>query len=67
MSSSAVRSWAPMPPSSLSTSRRSSGKLTGRIDGGFDIDMTGDTLGHALKASRGHAVVGMITAASRAI
>jgi len=36
------------------------GKLTGRIDGGFDIDMTGDTLGHALKASRGHAVMGMI-------
>ena len=36
------------------------GKLTGRIDGGFDIDMTGDTLGHAMKASRGHAVVGMV-------
>jgi uncharacterized protein involved in outer membrane biogenesis len=36
------------------------GKLTGRLDGGFDIDMTGDTLGHALKASRAHAVVGMI-------
>lgn len=36
------------------------GKLTGRLDGGFDIDMTGDTLGHALKASRGHAVLGMV-------
>ncbi|HEX3065833.1 MAG TPA: AsmA-like C-terminal region-containing protein, partial [Dongiaceae bacterium] len=35
------------------------GKLTGRIDGGFDVDRAGDTLGHALKASHGHAVLGM--------
>jgi uncharacterized protein involved in outer membrane biogenesis len=36
------------------------GKLNGRVDGGFAMDMTGDTLGNALKAGRGHAVVGMV-------
>jgi AsmA family protein len=36
------------------------GKLTGRVDGGFNVDMTGDTLGDAMRASRGHAVLGMV-------
>ncbi|HEY2892450.1 MAG TPA: AsmA family protein [Dongiaceae bacterium] len=36
------------------------GKLTGSIDGGFDVDMTGDTLGRALKASHGHAVLDIV-------
>lgn len=36
------------------------GQLTGRVDGGFDLDMTGGTLGSALKVSRGHAVLGMV-------
>jgi uncharacterized protein involved in outer membrane biogenesis len=36
-----------------------SGKLTGQVDGGFDMDMTGDTLGGALKAGHGHAVLGL--------
>jgi uncharacterized protein involved in outer membrane biogenesis len=35
------------------------GKLTGSINGGFDLDMTGDTFGHALKASQGHMVFAM--------
>jgi uncharacterized protein involved in outer membrane biogenesis len=36
------------------------GKLTGRVDGGFDMDMTGATLGQALRAGHGHAVLGMV-------
>ena len=36
------------------------GKLTGWVDGGFTVDMTGDTLGKALKTGRGHAVLGMV-------
>jgi uncharacterized protein involved in outer membrane biogenesis len=36
------------------------GRLTGRVDGAFTMDMTGDTLGNALKAGRGHAVLGMV-------
>ena len=36
------------------------GKLSGRVDGAFTMDMTGDTLGNALRAGRGHAVVGMV-------
>jgi len=36
-----------------------SGKLTGQVDGGFEMDMTGDTLGGALKAGQGHAVLGL--------
>ena len=36
------------------------GKLTGRVDGGFNVDMTGDTLGNAMRAGRGHAVLGMV-------
>ncbi len=36
------------------------GKLTGRINGGFDLDMTGDTFGHALRASQGHMVFAMV-------
>jgi uncharacterized protein involved in outer membrane biogenesis len=36
------------------------GKLTGRLDGAFDMDMTGTTMGGALKQGRGHAVLGMV-------
>ncbi len=36
------------------------GKLGGKVDGGFDMDMTGDTLGNAVKAARGHGVLEMV-------
>jgi uncharacterized protein involved in outer membrane biogenesis len=36
------------------------GKLRGRIDGAFTMDMTGETLGNALRAGRGHAVLDMV-------
>jgi len=33
------------------------GKLSGEVDGALDMDMTGDTLGNALRVGRGHAVL----------
>jgi AsmA family protein len=36
------------------------GRIGGKVDGAFALDMTGDTLGNALRAGRGQAVLGMV-------
>ena len=36
------------------------GKLRGQVESAFAMDMTGETLGNALRAGHGHAVAGMV-------
>jgi len=36
------------------------GRIGGKVNGAFTMDMAGDTLGNALRAGRGHAVLGMV-------
>jgi len=36
------------------------GKLSGDVDGAFDVDMTGDMLADALREGRGHAVLSVV-------